>query len=106
MAWARGPQWNGSPGPDDSYIGGAVSTTDLGNMQPGSTSLCKNSQGNNSTDGCVIRFRFRLPANMPATPCPPVNGTAPCSLTNNPLAQVRYMSLTFWYQTAPPATSE
>jgi hypothetical protein len=92
IAWARVAQWEGSPGPDDSYLGGAVSTNDLTAIRSGSS--CGQAGG-----GCLMRFRFRLP-DMPATPCQPVGGTAPCSLASS--AQLRYSSLTFWYQTAAP----
>lgn len=91
VPWARGPQWDGTPGPDDTYIGGAVSTTDLAglSMQNGYTAPCLNGDYYPSSDGCLIRFRFQIPA-MPQTPC------SGCSLTGN--EALRYMSLTFWQQ--------
>jgi len=87
VAWTRSAQWQGSEGPDDSYVGGAISSSDLGNLPSGS--LCTQQK---SGDGCVMRFRFRIPQ-RPVTPCP-----APyrCSLTTD--AWLRYMSLTFWYR--------
>ncbi|MGD0360743.1 MAG: hypothetical protein ABSC93_07715 [Bryobacteraceae bacterium] len=97
VAWVRSPQWEIDPGPDDSYLGGAISTADLGNMAPAAAGspLCSDSQGHASTDGCIMRFRFQLPV-MPATPCQAGPGTpAPCSLSDQ--VQMRYTSLTFWY---------
>ena len=91
VAWTRSPQWNGTPGPDDSYIGGSLSTTDLANL--GSGSAC----GASPQYGCVARLRFKLPANTPGTPCadtPPNN--AGCWLSSN--AAMRYWSLTLWQQ--------
>jgi hypothetical protein len=93
VAWVRSPEYVSTPGPDDSYIGGAVSSSDLVGMLGGSGASCAQQQ---SGDGCVIRFRFQLPA-MPNTPC-----QAPyhCGLTGN--EQLRYVSLTFGYQNAIP----
>jgi len=90
VPWARAPQWNGQPGPDDSYIGGAISTADLTNILDGSA--C----GGASTQ-CIIRMRFKLPA-MPQTPCNPGSG---CELSGS--EQLRYFGLTFWQQ--QPANS-
>ena len=92
VAWTRVAQWEGSPGPDDSYIGGAISTSDLAGLLSGS--VCPQAQNG---DGCLMRLRFQLPV-TPNTPC-----NAPftsCALNNS--AQLRYTSLTFWYQSAPP----
>jgi hypothetical protein len=91
VPWAREAEWNGTAGVDDSYIGGAISTTDLSGMLNGNA--C------NSTKECVIRFRFQLPA-MPDTPCNPGSN---CHLTGN--EQLRYMSLTFWQQQHCPGSS-
>jgi hypothetical protein len=103
VAWVRPAQWEASPGPDDLYVGGAVSATDLGEMSSSSSNsgaLCNQVQ---QGDGCVMRLRFQLPA-MPATPCQPgTDHIAPCQLSNQAL--LRYMSLTFWYQTAPPGSA-
>jgi hypothetical protein len=101
VAWVRSPQWEADPGPDDNYVGGAISTSDLGNMLPTASGgpgspLCNNSQSNPSTDGCVMRFRFKLPA-TPGTPCQETGGAYDCRLGSE--AQLRYMSLTFWYRT-------
>jgi hypothetical protein len=82
VAWARSPERVGSPGLDDSYLGAAVSSSDLVGMLSGSS--CSHRSG----DGCVMRFRFQLPA-MPQTPC------SGCSLRGN--EQMRYISLTFGY---------
>jgi len=73
VAWVRGPEWVGTPGPEDSYIGGQISPADLQTMEAG--------------NGTVIRMQFQLPA-MPSTPC--TNG---CSLSGN--EQLRYWSLSF-----------
>src|SRR6185295_4675939 len=94
VAWARSAEWNGSPGPDDSYIGGAVSKTDLTGMFDGSA--CQHrSPGETPMDGCVMRLRFKLPP-PPNTPCPPPFNA--CGLTGS--EAMRYQSLTFWYQAA------
>ena len=88
VAWVRSPEWLGSPGPDDSYIGGAVPSTDLTSVVNGTG--CNAKQG----QSCVMRFRFQVPPNLADTPCvAPFN----CSLSGN--EQLRYMSLTFEYQT-------
>src|SRR5450755_403953 len=94
VAWTRSPEWRGSPGPDDSYIGGAVSSGDLAQLAPLSGNpLCP--------DGCVMRLRFKLPP-TPNIPCVYPNTGHPCYLTGN--EALRYMSLTFWYQsTSCPA---
>jgi hypothetical protein len=92
VAWTRVAEWYGSPGPDDSYIGGAIPKTELQKMQPGTA--CPDSQGNQSVDGCLIRLRFQVPA-MPDTPC--VSGST-CYLTGN--EQMRYLSLSFWQDAA------
>jgi len=84
VAWARAPQYNGQPGPDDSYVGGAISTTDLTNILDGSA--C----GGASTQ-CIIRLRFQLPT-MPNT-CSEGTG---CELSGG--EQLRYLSLTFGQQ--------
>ena len=34
VAWTRVQEWEGSPGPDDGYIGGAISPSDLVSLQP------------------------------------------------------------------------
>jgi hypothetical protein len=88
VPWVRGPEWMGSAGPDDSYIGGAVSSTDLTGILNGT--IC----GPQEDHTCVMRFRFQVPPNLADTPC-----VAPfkCSLTGN--EELRYMSLTFEYQT-------
>jgi hypothetical protein len=81
VPWARGPQWDGTPGPDDTYVGGAISRADLQNVANGSA--C------NSTSGpCIIRMRFQLP-NMPSIP---LSGELHGS------EQLRYWGLTFWQQ--------
>jgi hypothetical protein len=81
IPWARGPQWDGTPGPDDAYVGGAIYNTDLQNIANGS--IC------NSTSGpCIIRMRFQLPT----TPSTPISGT----LSGD--EQLRYWGLTFWQQ--------
>jgi len=96
VPWTRGPQWNGTPGPDDSYIGGAISKSDMAGMIQGSPAPSCAQTGN----GCVMRFRFQLPA----MPCTPV-GSATCdSLTGN--EQLRYLSLTFWQQQHCASQSE
>jgi hypothetical protein len=86
VAWTRSPEWVGTPGPDDSYIGGALGPTALAAVANGGA----NGRG-------VVRFRFQLP-NMPNTPCP-----APytCGLTGS--EQLRYTSLTFGSQQATSA---
>ncbi|HUE03542.1 MAG TPA: hypothetical protein VMR62_28555 [Bryobacteraceae bacterium] len=96
VAWTRVQQWEGSPGPDDSYIGGAIAKTTMQNMVPSQSGNqpCLNSAGQPNAGGCLIRMRFQIPQ-MPDTPCYP--GTS-CSLTGT--EQMRYMSLTFWQQTA------
>ena len=88
VAWVRSQEWVGSPGPDDSYIGTAVPGADLKSALP--TVAGGPAQ-------YLLRFRFQLP-NMPKTPCPWTSGNAPCSLSGS--EQLRYMSLTFGYQTA------
>ena len=93
VAWARSTEYVTTPGPEDSYIGGAVSSSDLAGILSGNS--CTQQQ---SGDGCVIRFRFQLPA-MPNTPCQPPYSA--CKLTGT--EQLRYSSLTFGYQTATPA---
>lgn len=99
VAWTRVAQWEGSPGPDDAYIGGAVSTTDLSNMAPNTNGspLCKDSSNNPSTSGCLMRLRFQVPV-MPNTPCYPGSS---CQLSGS--EQMRYTSLTLWQQTATAA---
>jgi hypothetical protein len=82
VPWARAPQWNGTPGPDDAYVGGAISETDLTNIISGSD--CNST----SSAPCVIRMRFQLPT-MPSIP---LSGTLSGS------EQLRYWSLTFWQQ--------
>lgn len=93
IAWTRSSEFRGTPGPDDSYIGGAVSTIDLASMAPGGSTACPN--------GCVMRFRFKLPG-TPAIPC--TTGTCGISGTE----ALRYMSITFWYQPSlcPAAPSQ
>jgi hypothetical protein len=97
VAWVRSPQWNGTAGPDDSYVGGNLSTSDI--RQLGSGAAC----GGSSQYGCVARFRFELPPNTPSTPCA---GTPPfaarCRLNGN--AALRYWSLTLWQQQPPSFT--
>jgi len=88
VAWARSAEYVTTPGPDDSYLGAAVSSSDLAGMLSGSS--CAQQQ---SGDGCVIRFRFQLPA-MPNTPCQAPYSS--CGLTGS--EQLRYLSLTFEYQ--------
>jgi hypothetical protein len=78
VAWTRGPEWVGTPGPDDAYIGGAISSGDLTNVAQGAE---------------LLLFQFQLPA-MPDTPC--VTPTV-CELSGN--EQLRYWSMTFSYQT-------
>jgi hypothetical protein len=75
VAWTRSPEFLGTPGPDDSYIGGSVAAGTV-------------------PSGNVIRFQFQLPV-MPTTP---YSGTLSGS------EQLRYMSLTFGYQPVPPAS--
>lgn len=88
VAWTRVQEWEGTPGPDDSYIGGAVSSADLESMR---------------TNGTVIRFRFRLPY-VPTPATPPCTNPASCSFTGS--ESLRYMSLTFWNQPQScPATA-
>jgi hypothetical protein len=82
VAWARSQEYVSTPGPDDSYVGAAVSASDLAGMLSGSS--CTQQQ---SGDGCVIRFRFQLPA-MPDTPCQPPYSS--CKLTGS--EQLRYES--------------
>ena len=94
VAWARSTEYVTTPGPEDSYIGGAVSSSDLAGILSGNS--CTQQQ---SGDGCVIRFRFQLPA-MPNTPCQPLYSA--CKLTAR---SIRYSSLTFGYQTATRLTS-
>jgi len=90
VAWARSPEFIGLPAPDDSYIGGAIPRSTLTELAPNTqASPCKNSQGQPSTDGCLIRLQFELPS-TPTTPC------GNCYLTGS--EQLRYMSLTFGYQ--------
>jgi len=94
VAWTRSPQWNGTPGPDDSYVGGSLSITDLTSL--GSGAAC----GGGSGYGCVMRMRFKLPPHTPGTPCadtPPAS--AGCTLNSN--AALRYWSLTLWQQQPP-----
>jgi hypothetical protein len=90
VAWARVSNWESIPSPDDSYIGGAIPYTDLQNM-PSGTTECPN--------GCLLEFNFQLPntpgTNAFGTPCA---SPFDCYLTNSPAADMRYMSLTFWYQ--------
>jgi hypothetical protein len=93
VAWARSPEYVMTPGPDDSYIGAAVSSSDLTGMLIGSS--CTQQQ---SGDGCVIRFRFQLPP-VPNTPCQAPYSS--CGLNGS--EQLRYSSLTFGYQSATPA---
>ena len=89
VAWARSPEWLTSEAPDDSYIGGAVSPTDLAHMQAAAKNpACPQV---NKGDGCVMRLRFQLP-NMPTTPC---GRPYTCALTSD--VDLRYSSLTFWY---------
>jgi hypothetical protein len=87
VAWTRAPEYQGLPGPDDAYIGGAISGEDMLALYSGdSDSNCQA-----TTYGCMIRFQFELP-DMPDTPCVPATN---CGLTGN--EDMRYMSLTFWY---------
>jgi hypothetical protein len=94
VPWARGPQWDGTPGPDDSYIGGAISVNDLLGLsqQDGYQAPCLDSDEYPSTDGCIVRMRFQVPS----MPCIPV-GSAGCDSLSGSEA-LRYLSLTFWQQ--------
>jgi len=85
VAFARSPEWLGSPGPDDSYIGGAISAAHLNDVLTGSA--C------GSSGPCVLRFRFQLPPNTAQTPCP---SPYTCQLQGN--EQLRYMSVTLEYE--------
>lgn len=98
VAWVRSPEFLGSEGPDDSYIGGAVSPADLQSLLlTNGDAPCLDSDNYPSTDGCVIRMRFQLPTiqspDLPPQPC-----IAPYNCSVSPNAQMRYMSLTFWYE--------
>jgi hypothetical protein len=86
VAWARSPEYGGQPGPDDAYIGGAVSSSFLGNL----------------TSGHFLLLQFALPS-TPNTPClKNGNPVYNCDLSGN--EQLRYMSLTFLQpQGSPPA---
>jgi hypothetical protein len=99
VAWARSPEWRGTPGPDDSYIGSAISTTGLAGMISGSA-CTHDGTGETAADGCVMRFRFWLPSH-PTTPCN--SPYSACDLTNT--SDLRYTSLTFWQQENPPASA-
>jgi hypothetical protein len=92
VSWVRSQEYVSTAGPDDSYVGAAVCASDLAGMLSGSS--CTQQQ---SGDGCVLRFRFQLPA-MPDTPCQPPYSS--CKLTGS--EQLRYMSLTFGYQGVTP----
>ena len=72
VAWVRGPEWVGRPGPDDSYLGAVISATDLQNA---------------AGSAKAIMMQFQLP-NMPDTPC-----ASGCSLSGN--EQLRYLSFSF-----------
>ena len=81
-AWARSPEYNGQPGPDDAYIGAAVSSSYLSDTLQ---------------SGDVLLLQFALP-NMPNTPC-----VSPysCALTGN--EQLRYMSITLEQDQGTPS---
>jgi hypothetical protein len=81
VAWVRGPEWVGRPGPDDAYIAGQISPTELQTMEAGSER--------------VIRMQFLLPT-MPMIPC-----TDGCSLSGT--EPLRYWSLSV---VQPTATGE
>jgi hypothetical protein len=102
VAWARSPEWLGSPGPDDSYIGGAIPKAQLTSMAGDNTGYPVGTycQASPSTDGCVIQFQFQLP-NTPNTPCAAGGG---CTLSSG--VDLRYMSLTFWYSGASGGSPE
>ncbi|HUO28929.1 MAG TPA: hypothetical protein VMU80_06920 [Bryobacteraceae bacterium] len=105
VAWTRSSEYRGSPGPDDSYIGGSISSADLESLvQTNGSAQCLGSDNYPSTDGCVIRMRFQLPKmqSSPGTPTPPCLSPYDCTLWSG--AQMRYMSLTFWYQSDPPSS--
>ncbi len=87
VAWTRSPEWVFLPAPDDAYIGGAVSTTDLDTL---ATSKCPTG----APGLCLILLQFQLPA-MPDTPCAESGNSYPCSLTGN--EQLRYMSLSLGF---------
>jgi hypothetical protein len=78
VAWVRGAEWVGRPGPDDSYISAQISTSDLASMASGS--------------GKAIRMQFQLPT-MPQIPCD--DG---CLLLGT--EQLRYWSLSFFQPTS------
>jgi len=81
-AWARGPEYEPQPGPEDAYIGANVNYAKLEEIKSnneGCTSSCE-----------ALLFQFALPNPTPETPCAAPYG---CSLSGS--EPLRYMSLTF-----------
>jgi len=74
VAWVRRSEWVSKPGPDDGYIAGIISSSDISTME-------------GSGEG--IRMRFQLPT-RPDTPCVPTSG---CELSGS--EQLRYWSISF-----------
>jgi hypothetical protein len=70
VAWVRGPEWTGTPNPDDAYIGARISATHLAYA---------------AAENRVIQMQFQLPV-MP---------TIPQSGYLTGSEQLRYYSLTF-----------
>ncbi len=89
-AWARGPEYETAPGPEDAYIGANVNYSQLqsiGSNNGSCTTSC------NYSDYQVLLFQFAMPNPTPDTPCIESGGSYPCYLTGS--EPLRYMSLTF-----------
>ncbi len=94
VAWTRSPEWVFLPAPDDAYIGGAISATDL-------KTLAGSSCPTGGAGLCLILLQFQLPS-MPNTPCAPVGSNYPCQLTGS--EQLRYMSLSLGFNPGSTAS--
>ena len=87
VAWTRSPEYMGTPGPDDIYIGTAISGNYMKTLYNGGSEGACTSTGY----GCMVRFQVQMP-DTPETPC------SGCTLIGS--EDLRYMSLTFWYPTS------
>ena len=106
VAWSRSPEYNGSPGPDDSYVAGAISSTDLQSLVlTNGGAPCLDADNYPDGYGCLMRFRSQLPKMQPTgLPNPPCLAPYDCSLSSS--SQLRYMSMTFAYQASQPSGNQ
>jgi hypothetical protein len=95
VAWTRTPEHVAGQAPDDAYVSGVISASELTNIM--NATNC----GATNLEACtLIQFTFKIPS-MPGTPAMPSYNCqghpGSCVLPGSQTA-LRYMSLTFGYQ--------